>query len=58
MTVSLTVGAAAPIVDAACVDCGHPGDQQQGECGEGVQGAGVARRGHALGIYLTATVTM
>ena len=61
MTVTLTVGAAAPIVDTAGVDCGHPGDQQQGEGeegGEGDQGAGVARRGHAVGNYLTATVTM
>ena len=55
-TGSLTVRAAAPIVDAAGVDCGHSGDQQQGEGGEGDQGAGVARRGHALGDYLTATV--
>ena len=50
---SLTVGAAAPIVDAAGVDCGHPGDQQQVEGGECGEGAGVARRGHGVGNYLT-----
>ena len=55
---SLTVRAAAPIVDTAGVDCGHPGDQQQGEGGEGGEGAGVARRGHVVCNYLTATVTM
>ena len=58
MTVTLTVRAAAPIVDTAGVDCGHPGDQQQGESGEYSEGAGVARRGHAVGNYITATVTM